>query len=59
MGLVEAMLDLHKRLAKARSPYEKDLLQRQIAIIVGQIVAQVYELYGVTEEEIKIVEGSE
>jgi hypothetical protein len=32
-------------------------LQRQIEATDGQIDALVYQLYGLTEEEIKIVEG--
>jgi len=34
----------------------RDLYQRQIEATDGQIDALVYELYGLTEEEIKIVE---
>jgi predicted type IV restriction endonuclease len=54
--LVERMLDLHKRLAAARTPDEKSRLERQIAATDKEIDALVYELYGLTEEEIKIVE---
>ncbi len=50
------MLKLHKSLAGAKTPNEKDALQRQIAATDGQIDALVYELYGLTDEEIKIVE---
>lgn len=57
--LVESMLALHKQLAAAHIPHEKDLLQRQIDSTDGQIDALVYELYGLTDEEIKIVEGGE
>lgn len=59
VGLVENMLALHKQLAAAHTPHEKDLLQRQIASTDRQIDALVYELYGLTEEEIKIVESGE
>jgi len=55
--LVEGMLALHKRQADARLPQEKEMLQRQIQATDGQIDRLVYELYGLTEEEIKIVEG--
>ena len=58
VALVERMLDLHRRLAAAKAPPEKELLQRQIAATDEQIDRLVYELYGLTEEEIKIVEGS-
>lgn len=56
VALVERMLDLHKRLAAAQSPQEKTMLQRQVAATDQQIDRLVYELYGLTEEEIAIVE---
>ncbi len=55
--LVERMLDLHKRLAAAKNPDEKIRLDREIKSTDDQIDRLVYELYGLTEEEIKIVEG--
>jgi hypothetical protein len=54
---VENMLALNKQLTEARTNHEQTLLQRQIEVTDGQIDALVYELYGLTEEEIKIVEG--
>ena len=54
--LVDSMLALHKSLAAARTPSEKQMLQRQIETTDGQIDALVYELYGLTEEEVRIVE---
>lgn len=56
---VREMLDLQKRLANAKTTHEKTLLQRQIASTDHQIDQLVYELYGLTEEEIKIVEEGE
>ena len=41
----------------ARLPQEKEMIQRQIQATDEQIDRLVYELYGLTEEEIKIVEG--
>jgi type I restriction-modification system DNA methylase subunit len=55
--LVEQMLELHQRLAAARTPPEKTSLDRQIAAIDAQIDRLVYELYGLSAEEIRIVEG--
>jgi len=43
-------------LSEARTPHEQTALERQIAA-KRQIDALVYELYGLTEEEIAIVEG--
>ncbi|WP_424443137.1 TaqI-like C-terminal specificity domain-containing protein, partial [Methanothrix sp.] len=57
VSLVERMLALHKQLQEARTPHEKIALQRQIEATDRQIDALVYELYGLTEEEIRIVEG--
>jgi hypothetical protein len=57
--LVERMLDLHKRLAAAQLQQEKTMLQRQIEATDKQIDLLVYELYGLTEEEIRVVEGAQ
>jgi hypothetical protein len=56
--LVESMLKLHEQLADARTAHDKTLIQRQIDATDRQIDALVYELYGLTPEEIQIVEGS-
>ncbi len=55
--LVESMLKLHEQLAAAKSAHDKTLVQRQIDATDRQIDALVYELYGLTQEEIRIVEG--
>ena len=56
--LVEQMLTLHQQQAVARTPQERTALERQIAATDAQIDRLVYDLYGLTEEEIKIVEGA-
>jgi hypothetical protein len=53
--LVEQMLSLHKQLAGAKTPDEKTRIQRQIDATDHQIDHLVYELYGLTEKEIRIV----
>ncbi len=58
VGLVERILELHKRLAEAKTQRDRELLQRQINATDQEIDKLVYELYGLTEEEIAIVEGS-
>ncbi len=58
VSLVESMLALHRQSAAARLPDEKERLERQIQATDRQIDALVYELYGLTAEEIKIVEGN-
>jgi len=56
VSLVESMLSFHKSLASAQSPHEKERLERQIKSTDMGIDKLVYELYGLSEEEIKIVE---
>lgn len=55
--LVESMLKLHEQLAAAKTAHDKILIQRQIDATDRQIDALVYELYGLTDEEIRIVEA--
>ena len=57
VAFVEEMQALHKRLAAAKSDADKQRLQRAIKVTDMNIDALVYELYGLTDEEIKIVEG--
>ncbi|MBM3292743.1 hypothetical protein FJY84_08715, partial [Candidatus Bathyarchaeota archaeon] len=57
--LVEQMLLLHKQLTKAKTPDEKTRFQRQIDTTDHQIDQLVYELYGLTEKEIQIIEDVE
>ena len=58
VALVTQMLDLNKRLQDAKLEHEKTLLSRQVEAADVAIDALVYELYGLTEEEIAIVEGT-
>jgi len=57
VALVERTLELHRKLAAATIPADKELYQRQIEATDRQIDALVYELYGLSEEEIETVEG--
>jgi methylase of polypeptide subunit release factors len=57
VALADKMLELHKQFSKASFDSEKEPIQRQITATDKKIDALVYELYGLTEEEIKIVEG--
>jgi hypothetical protein len=56
VGLVEAMLQLQEQLQAAKTAHDKKLIERQIDATDKQIDQLVYDLYGLTEEEIKIVE---
>ena len=53
--LVERLLDLNKQLPEAALPYDRERLRRQIEATDRQIDDLVYELYGLTDEEIKLV----
>jgi hypothetical protein len=55
VSLVERMLGLHQRVR--RTPQEQEMVKREIESTDRQIDNLVYVLYGLTEEEIKIVEG--
>jgi hypothetical protein len=48
-----------EQLRGAKPPHEQESLQRQITDTDKSIDALVYELYGLTEDEIRIVEGGE
>jgi hypothetical protein len=58
LALVEGIMDLHQRLTDAKTPSDKDSLQRQIDATDQEIDRLVYDLYGLTEDEIKIVEAA-
>jgi type I restriction-modification system DNA methylase subunit len=58
VNLVEQTLDLHKKLADAKTPQEKTSLERQIAATDSQIDRLVYDLYNLTPEEISIIEAT-
>ena len=57
VSLVERMLALHKSLKSTHNPQEADRLAREVESVDKAIDGLVYELYGLSEEEIKIVEG--
>lgn len=55
--LVEQILTLQEQRPMARTAFDKTFLQRQINSTDHQIDRLVYEIYGLTEDEIEIVEG--
>ena len=55
VSLVERMLALHKQ--NPRTPQEQQMVKREIESTDKRIDRLVYELYGLTEEEIRIVES--
>jgi hypothetical protein len=62
--LVTQMLDLHKHLHAASSDAAREIYQRQIAAMdrataaVSRCVGAQRKLYGLAEEEIKVVEAT-
>jgi len=46
-----------KLMPRAKTESDKNYLQRKCATLDKQIDELVYQLYGLTEEEIKVVEG--
>jgi hypothetical protein len=55
VSLVERMLALHKQ--SPRTPQESEMVKREIEATDKVIDKLVYELYGLSEDEIRIVEG--
>jgi hypothetical protein len=55
-SMAERMLELHERLAGASVERERTVIGHQIAATDRQIDRLVYELYGLTDDEIRIVE---
>jgi hypothetical protein len=55
--LVSSMLPLHQQLAAAVSEAQRTVLDRQIAATDAEINRLVYGLYGLTAEEIALVEA--
>jgi hypothetical protein len=56
VDLVETILSLRQRCESARAPHEKTTIRRQIETADRQIDQLVYDLYGLDDEEIRIVE---
>ncbi len=57
--IVESVTRFHRLLVSENTPSEKEALERQIAGTDAQIDALVYELYGLTDAEIAVVEKAE
>ena len=55
--IVDQMLEAKKQLQGAKTEGDKNYLNRKCERLDKEIDQLVYQLYGLTEEEIKIVEG--
>jgi hypothetical protein len=58
VALVTQISGLHKQLSVAGKDQERRLVQQEIDAMDVKIDALVYELYGLTEEEIQVIEES-
>ena len=58
VGLVDKMLALTPKLRAAKTDAERQTLQNAVTATDQQIDALVYELYGMTDDEIRLVEGT-
>ena len=58
-NLIDQMLESKKQLQKVRTDKDKSYYERKCTRLDKQIDSEVYKLYDLTEEEIKIVEGKE
>jgi len=56
--LVERMLKLHRDLKEAGTPEKEERVEREIRATDKEIDGLVYELYGLSQEEIGVVEGN-
>ncbi len=56
--LANKMIKLNKELQIVKTPQEEKLIKIQIEKVDEQINNEVYELYGLSEEEISIIEDS-
>ena len=57
VALVDNMFELQKKYHDAKMERDKELYERQIKIVDVQIDRLVYDSYGLTDEEVKVVEG--
>ena len=55
--LADQMMETKQKLAAAKSDSDKKLLEQRVELIDSQINSAVYKLYGLTDDEIKVVEG--
>jgi type II restriction/modification system DNA methylase subunit YeeA len=58
VALVNEMLELHKHLSHAKTDQEKRIITQEIESTDRQIDSLVYGLYGLTADEIAVVEES-
>ena len=55
--LVDNIIAINKKLVGENNPNTKEILERQVRALDGEIDRLVYGLYGLSDNEIRIVEG--
>ena len=58
VGLVETMLDLHRRLPAASTEHARRLIEMRVEATEREIDALVYDLYRLTPDERAVVEAA-
>ncbi len=56
ISLVENLLELYRQLPKIKADHERSVIERQIDATDRAIDKLVYELYGLTDDEIRVIE---
>lgn len=54
--LVKTLLQLHRRAARMKPGHTRTVVERQIEAVDRQIDQHVYQLYGLTDDEVRLVE---
>ena len=57
VNLVDSIIEINKKLNNEKNPDSATMLRKQVEALDGEVDRLVYGLYGLTEEEIKVVEG--
>ena len=56
--LVDNMIEINKKLVGENNPNTKEILERQVRALDGEIDKLVYGLYGLSDNEIRIIENN-
>jgi predicted nucleic acid-binding Zn-ribbon protein len=57
-ALADRMLTLNQNLDRARTDHERQLLTRQIQTVDNRIDQLVYQLYGLNDDEIRMIQSA-
>ena len=59
VNLTDQTTALHEKLKSLKTPHQQESVKRQIESVNRQIDELVYELYGLSKEEVALVENSQ